>query len=407
MFRRLLILYILYLSISLYWKKHSLSTQNQLSQDKLFLKRTTIFSQFCQDTTDYFMTLTNGIEEEQIIDLFGVVEHNTLIIEGFINVWHLKDCSNHTHVNYTLVYQGKQYFNSRPFIPQAQHNHIRFVIHEKQSLWNSVIRVDLINNHLKHVYPGIKVCVRAVPPVKQNMAVCVYAAKQNSINEMRNWFAFFLMLRVDHIIVYVTDVNPSFYTEFKHIIENGFLILKQFNWPRNGIHGLIIHSNQEVQVNHCFYFYRYQFKSILFCDFDEFVFSEKYPFDLFSATHIYRNKNMSSIQIPSQYASDKDGDEKNREEVLGNGTQFDVYPYRYTFKETRREKLIIFDIFDGLVRIHDTIQSRLNAYADPIYLRIAHFRRGLRNGKPSLYSNHSYYTQQLRKTIQKIHSPVC
>lgn len=170
--------------------------------------------------------------------------------------------------------------------------------------------------------------------------------------------------------MYVTDVNPSFYTEFKHIIENGFLILKQFNWPRNGIHGLIIHSNQEVQVNHCFYFYRYQFKSILFCDFDEFVFSEKYPFDLFSATHIYRNKNVSSIQIPSQYASDKDGDEKNREEVLGNGTQFDVYPYRYTFKETRREKLIIFDIFDGLVRIHDTIQSRLNAYADPIYLRL-------------------------------------
>ena len=408
MFKRLLILYIIYLTISLQLKKScSLSIHTLFSREELVYSRNTLFSQFCQDTTEYFMTLTNGEEEEQIVDLFGVVEDNTLVIEGFINVWHLKDCSNRTHANYSLVYQGKKYFNSRPFIPQAQHNHIRFNIQDNLVLSNSVIRVDLIDNHLKRVFRAIKVCIRTIPPLKQNMAACVYAAKQNSINEMRNWFAFYSILQVDHIIVYVTDLDLSFYSEFKNIIQNGFLILKQFSWPRNGLHGLIIHSNQEVQVNHCFYSHRHHFKTILFCDFDEFVYSEQFPFNLFNATQIYQNENVSSVQIPSQYASDRDGDERNREEVLGNGTQFDAYPYRFTFKETRREKLIIFDSFEGLVRVHDAIKGGLNVYADPTNLRIAHFRRGLRNGKPSLYSNESYYTNKLRQTILKIHFRVC
>lgn len=249
MFKRLLILYIIYLTISLQLKKScSLSIHTLFSREELVYSRNTVFSQFCQDTTEYFMTLTNGEEEEQIVDLFGVVEDNTLVIEGFINVWHLKDCSNRTHANYSLVYQGKKYFNSRPFIPQAQHNHIRFNIQDNLVLSNSVIRVDLIDNHLKRVFRGIKVCIRTIPPLKQNMAACVYAAKQNSINEMRNWFAFYSILQVDHIIVYVTDLDLSFYSEFKNIIQNGFLILKQFSWPRNGLHGLIIHSNQEVQL---------------------------------------------------------------------------------------------------------------------------------------------------------------
>ena len=62
--------------------------------------------------------------------------------------------------------------------------YIQFVIHEKQSLWNSVIRVDFIDNHLKHVYRGIKVYLREVPPIKQNIAVYICCETRLG-NEMR------------------------------------------------------------------------------------------------------------------------------------------------------------------------------------------------------------------------------
>ena len=94
------------------------------------------------------------------------------------------------------------------------------------------------------------------------------------------WIAFYRVQKVSLVILYVSVPMPELEIEFKDLIETGYLQLVDFTWPRKLVFGHIQYSNQQAQINSCFYHYKYEVKSLILCDTDEFVFSEQFPFDL-------------------------------------------------------------------------------------------------------------------------------
>ena len=80
------------------------------------------------------------------------------------------------------------------------------------------------------------------------------------------------------MILYVSVPMPELEIEFKDLIETGYLQLVDFTWPRKLVFGHIQYSNQQAQINSCFYHYKYEVKSLILCNTDEF--SEQFPFDL-------------------------------------------------------------------------------------------------------------------------------
>ena len=94
------------------------------------------------------------------------------------------------------------------------------------------------------------------------------------------WISFYRVQRVSLVILYVSVPMPELEWEFHDLIESGYLQLVDFTWPRQSVFNHIQYSNQQAQINSCFYHYKYEVKSLILCDTDEFVYSERFPSNL-------------------------------------------------------------------------------------------------------------------------------
>ena len=94
------------------------------------------------------------------------------------------------------------------------------------------------------------------------------------------WIAFYRVQKVSLVILYMSVPMPELEREFKDLIETGYVQLVDFTWPRKSVFKHIQRSNQQAQINSCFYHYKYEVKSLILCDTDEFIFSEQFPSDL-------------------------------------------------------------------------------------------------------------------------------
>lgn len=118
---------------------------------------------------------------------------------------------------------------------------------------------------------------------KRKIAVCAYISEYNSINEIKSFLAYYLLQRVDCVIFYCATNYEYFLKSLKFEIENGYVVLYHFPWPLTRVYGLIQYSVQVSHINSCYYRHRNYFEYIISQDVDEYVFSEQYPFDLYSA----------------------------------------------------------------------------------------------------------------------------
>lgn len=76
------------------------------------------------------------------------------------------------------------------------------------------------------------------------------------------------------------DPDAAIANGIASLIQSGYLKLIDFTWPRH-VKGWVIQcSNQQAQMNAAFYRFKYEVKAMIICDTDEFIYSEKYPFDL-------------------------------------------------------------------------------------------------------------------------------
>jgi hypothetical protein len=198
-----------------------------------------------------------------------------------VNTMHLGNYESMQHTKYTLRFQNTDYPNQFDRKnTDVGYSVLKFTVpNQTPFARNQPITFTLsdLQNHLSY---NLIAYVRFPNPNPLPIGVCAYVSDYNSIEELRMWIAFYRVQKVSLVILYVSVPMPELEIEFKDLIETGYLQLVDFTWPRKLVFGHIQYSNQQAQINSCFYHYKYEVKSLILCDTDEFVFSEQFPFDL-------------------------------------------------------------------------------------------------------------------------------
>lgn len=118
---------------------------------------------------------------------------------------------------------------------------------------------------------------------KKRIAICAYISEYNSIHEIKSFLAYYLLQKVDCVIFYCVVNYETFLKALKFEIDNGYVVLYHFPWPLTRAFGPIQNSVQVSHINSCYYRHRNYFEYIISQDVDEYLYSEQYPFDLYSA----------------------------------------------------------------------------------------------------------------------------
>ena len=249
------------------------------------------------------MTLSDLKNEPHLIDIYGSYNNDSLLITVFLNAYHLQDYHNRTHGNYSLLYQSKWYENTRPCYNEAQHIHLDFSVPIMNDESLSKIQYATIrDNVFGVVYQNVRFCIKDTV-VKKNLAACAYIARRDPLNEIRSWIAFQFLQRVELVILYISEPYPELEESLHDSIEKGLVELKNFQWPRRGIHGVMVHSNQQAQINMCFYTNRHRVKWMILCDIDEYVYSMTYPFNLQLAVNYYDQLGIIAFAVINWFLS--------------------------------------------------------------------------------------------------------
>ena len=368
----------------------------------------------CNDYTSYLKTVTPDILKPFLVNVDVYAIDRSLVFYIVINTMHLDNYQYEQHNQYTLLFLNTSYRN----LFSRRNTDIGYSV-LKYSVPTSlqynegdIIEFSLIDIKRHHPYNNIKACIRLPNPHPSPMGVCAYVSDYNTINELRFWISHYRVQNVSMVIFYVATPMPQLVTEFGGLIRSGYLRLVDFTWPRHVRGWPIQCSNQQAQINSCFYHFKYEVQSLILCDTDEFIYSELYPYNLpslnsyFSQSHRSFNVIHVSIQfiinhqlLANRYKN-KEGDFSNRESHLHNGTLFDAYQWRLGTYTSGAKKMIVHNTFDGFLGTH--ICQYCKDY-DPIPInvaRIAHIRKRMGYEGSLEYSSFlSQFTPALKKMV--------
>lgn len=252
----------------------------------------------CTNYTSYLKGITSDILKPYVVDMDVYYIDSSLVYYVILNTMHLDDYPREQHADYTLVYLGKEYPNEMPKKNiDIGYSVLKFTVSDsKHYNKGDVVTFSLIDNLHHHSYDRLQACVRYPNPNPLPLAICAYVSNYNSVDELRFWISYYRIQKVSMVILYVTTPMPQLRTEFASLIQSGYLQLIDFTWPRH-VKGWVIQcSNQQAQMNAAFYRFKYEVKAMIICDTDEFIYSEKYPFNL-PAVREYLEQNHSDCDV--------------------------------------------------------------------------------------------------------------
>ena len=170
-------------------------------------------------------------------------------------------------------------------------------------------------------------------------------------------------------------------------------------------------NNQQSQVNACFYRLKYRASAVVLCDVDEYVHSEKYPFDLPEVVRYTRRTHpeydlvtvvvrvMHNVQMGANRYTNKENDLSQREKMLEEGKLFDAYQYRLNTYASGAFKMIAFNDFNGMLSLHVCFFCTAWKNIPLEYARVAHFKVMVYNGTYEHSTTLSSYSPLLRQEI--------
>ena len=259
--------------------------------------------------TSFLKQVTSDISLPFIVNVDAYQLDHSLEFIIVVNTMHLSNYQAMQHTNYTLRFQDKEYSNQFDRKnTDVGYSVLRFLVPVTTPFArNEQIAFTLIDTRKKFTY-NLIAYVRYRNPSPLPIGVCAYVSDYNSIEELRMWVAFYRVQKVSLVVFYVTVPMPELEREFRDLIQTGFLQLVDFTWPRKPVFGHIQYSNQQAQINSCFYHFKYEVKMMILCDTDEFVFSEKFPSDLpkmasFLETE-YPNNDVFHVGVGSGFDED-------------------------------------------------------------------------------------------------------
>ena len=256
----------------------------------------------CKDYTSYLKTITPDINKPFLVNVDVYQLDRILTFYLIINTMHLSAYKKEGHFNFSLLFNRAEY----PNLNQRKNVDVGYIVIKFEVPVNSpyqegqLIEFTLKDNQRFHKYENVKACIRYPNPDPLPLAICAYVSDYNSIDELRSWIAFYRIQKVSMIIFYVSVPMPELQTEFASLIASGFLRLIDFTWPRKIVGYPIQCSNQQSQMNSCFYHFKYEVQALIICDTDEYIYSYKFPFDLIATKNYLTNttkKERSVIHV--------------------------------------------------------------------------------------------------------------
>ena len=183
-----------------------------------------------------------------------------------------------TNVSVELRTGLKSYSNQ---FPQIKEYPIRLLKYVVSSLPKSGT-ISLFDHSTSYLYKDLPY-ISIPKATKRKIAICSYISDYNSIYEIKSFLAYYLIQKVDLVIFYCCQNYQYFMKSLQKEIESGYIVLYHFPWPLTMAYNKIQRSVQVSHINSCYYRHRNYFEYIISQDIDEYIYSEKYPFNLYGA----------------------------------------------------------------------------------------------------------------------------
>lgn len=227
--------------------------------------------------------------------------NNSWAVYVVINNGNVMNARRYTsNLNVVLSVGNKRYHN---VFEEAPKRFLRVLKYNVDGSLPPVGNLSLYDYALSFAYKNLPyVALRQQP--KRRLAVCAYISNYNTIKEIKSLLAFYLLQKVDAVILYCAINYQIFWNALKMEIQSGFVYLYEFPWPLTRTFGGIQYSVQGSHINSCYYRHRDFFQYIISQDVDEYFYSETYPYDLFrAAQHAYSIYPNNSVLIVSELRS--------------------------------------------------------------------------------------------------------
>ena len=189
-------------------------------------------------------------------------------------------------VNVSLFVRGKKYYNC---FKEVKEIHLRVLKYQVPELPVSGT-ISLYDNSVNVSYHNLPYKALIYQP-KRKLAICAYISNYNTINEIKSFLAYYILQKVDNVILYCAINCDIFSNALKKEIESGYVILYEYPWPLTMIYGAYQRSIQGSHINSCYYRHHNYYEYIISQDVDEYFYSEQYPYDLYTAIRMVYELN--------------------------------------------------------------------------------------------------------------------
>ena len=238
----------------------------------------------CGNYTSYLKTVTSDVHKPFLVDLNPIFKDGHLLVYATLSFNHYRHPREEYHNNFVVQYEGHIYDNQNKtisFIINRGFIQLFFDIPVRSTFSaGDSITLSIFNLNQKRAYKHIQSCVSVPQTNPLPLVTCSYISDHNTIPELLSWIAFQRVVNVSKVVFFQATPIPGFNEAFGHLIKEGYVEVFDFTWPRDVARKIIQESNQEAQINACFYRQKYRASAVVVCDVDEYVYSEKYPFDL-------------------------------------------------------------------------------------------------------------------------------
>ena len=105
------------------------------------------------------------------------------------------------------------------------------------------------------------------------------------------------MVGADGVMLYYAENISHIMSGLQKEVKSGFVRFFNFSWPLNKYHGYIQSSIQSAYINSCYYRNRHEFEYLIVLDVDEYLLSEKTPFNLYTSLRRITTRRFDAFRV--------------------------------------------------------------------------------------------------------------
>ena len=343
----------------------------------------------CEDYTSYLLGVSNDLKKPYLTDVIAYHFPNETHVYVIMSIYNVPvdRRAEEIHQNYSLIFDGVTYNTLLPVNSSyPYHSIMKYILPFPFNIRNGIkvepfygsFVVTIVNKVQHRVYSNVHVCLRN-RIVRRNTTLCAYVSDYNSMDELRHWSAYHLMMHIDKLVFYMGNNYFDLDRMMKNITELGFLEIVNWVFPKN-----VLEDGQPIQINHqyaqaasCFYRNKYASRYVLLFDTDEYMYINKthVEYDLLPYIELWNSEypSVDAFRVKSNMMMRKRETWVPRDKYIREGKLFTFFNRILPEIYSGRIKLILPSRFDGIMGLHDCTSCSMFIPPDDI-LRMAHYK---------------------------------